>query len=84
MRAEIGIETAFAIDAVECTELAIGRKKVDAQGNAQSTAMYRSEDRRGINNCCHNFFTLHAKIGIKSDFTPILSLFLESLSIIYS
>jgi hypothetical protein len=29
MRTEIGIETALAINAIECTELAIGWKQVD-------------------------------------------------------
>ena len=56
MRTMVAIETTLAIDAIECTELAIGRQEVDAQRNAQTTTMHRAEYRRRIDNCCHKIF----------------------------
>ena len=56
MRTMVAIETTLAIDAIECTELAIGRQKIDAQRNAQTTTMHRAEYRRRIDNCCHKIF----------------------------
>ena len=48
------IEAAFTIDAVEGAYLAVGRQQVDAEGNAQATAVNRAEDGRRIDNCTHN------------------------------
>ena len=48
------IETTFAIDTVEGTDLAVGRQQVNAQRDAEAAAMDGAEDRRWIDNCTHN------------------------------
>jgi hypothetical protein len=49
----ISIETAFAINAVESAYLTIGRKEVDAERNAETTAVDRPEDGRRVDDGAH-------------------------------
>lgn len=42
------VETAFAVDAVECAHLSIGRHEVDTQRDAEAAAMYGAENGRRI------------------------------------
>ena len=44
-RTVVFIETTFAIDTVEGTDLAVGRQQVNAQRDAEAAAMDRTEDR---------------------------------------
>ena len=53
-RTVVFIETTFAIDTVEGTDLAVGRQQVNAQRDAEAAAMDGAEDRRWIDNCTHN------------------------------
>ena len=53
-RTVVFIETTFAIDTVEGTDLAVGRQQVNAQRDAEAAAMYRPKNGRRINNCTHN------------------------------
>ena len=48
------VESALAIDAVEGADLTVGRHEVDAERNAQSAAVYRTEDGRWIDDSTHN------------------------------
>jgi len=49
----VGIETAFAIDAVEGADLSVGRKEIDAETDAETAAMDGPEDGRRIDNRAH-------------------------------
>ena len=53
-RAMVLIKTTLTVDAVEAAYLAVGWQQIDAQRYAQSATMYRSENRRRINNCTHS------------------------------
>ena len=44
LRASVGVETTFAVDAIESAEFPIGRKEIDAQRNPQPPTVNRSED----------------------------------------
>ena len=50
----VGIETTLAIDAVEGAYLPVGRQEVDAQRDAEATAVNRAEYRRWIDDGTHN------------------------------
>ena len=50
----VGIETAFAIDAVEGAYLTVGRKEIDAERNAEATAVDGPENGRWVDDRAHN------------------------------
>ena len=62
----VGIETAFAIDAVEGADLSVGRKEIDAETDAETAAMDGPEDGRRIDNRAHNACKSSEKIQFSS------------------
>lgn len=48
--AMVGVEAAFAVQAVEGAKFAVGGHKVDAERHAKPAAVHRAEDGRGIDN----------------------------------
>ena len=62
---EILVETTFTVNAIERTELAVGRHQVDSQRNAQAAGMHGSEDRGRIDDG-HNYTIcfLRANVGV--------------------
>ena len=58
----VGIESTFAVDAVEGAHLSVGWQQVDAKRHAKATAMYRPEDGRGVYNSTHIYLFLSAKV----------------------
>ena len=53
-RAVVFVEATLAIDAVERTDLAVGRQQVDAERDAKAAAVDRAENRRRIDDSTHN------------------------------
>ena len=53
MGAVVLVESAFTVDAVKTAHLASLRQKIDAQGDAQTSAVYGPEDGRRINDGTH-------------------------------
>ena len=54
-----GVESTFAVEAVERTHFAILGQQIDSQRHAQTAAVYGAEYRRGIYYCRHLFYSLN-------------------------
>jgi len=54
----VGVEAAFAIDAVEGAHFPVGRHEVDAERYAQTAAVHRAEDWRWIDDGRQFYFTI--------------------------
>jgi hypothetical protein len=76
----VGIETAFAVDAVEGAHLSIGRHEVYAKRNAESATMNGSKNRTWIDDGTHNACKITKYFLIYLDFALLSCNFAGNLA----